>query len=320
MTRQLLAFSRKEIIAPKVLDLNGVIRRIRTMILRLLGENIELKTIYAQNLTPICFDPGQVEQILLNLAVNAGDAMPSGGRLTIETSNVYLDEAYAQRHVGAQPGAYVLLAVSDNGAGMSDDVRAHLFEPFFTTKDAGKGTGLGLAMVYGAVQQNGGCIEVHSEVNRGTTFEIFLPAATGASPAPSARAPRSTQTGSASILLVEDDKGVRAFATNVLTRLGYTIHAFGSGDDALAALSSLSPRPELLMTDVVMPGINGRLLAERVAASFPDIRVLFVSGYAQDVVADHGILKDGIEFLAKPYSVEQLARRVYEVLHGAGSG
>jgi two-component system cell cycle sensor histidine kinase/response regulator CckA len=308
LTRQLLAFSRKEIIAPRVLDLNEVIGRVKKLILRLLGEDIALVTLCAENLATIRFDPGQVEQIILNLAVNARDAMTSGGRLTVETSNVHLDEEYAERHVDVQPGEYVLLAVSDDGAGMTEEVRAHLFEPFFTTKAAGKGTGLGLAMVYGAVRQNGGRIEVYSEIGQGTTFKIYLPAAKAL---PEVIVPKPStfpRTRTASILLVEDDARVRHFADNVLKRLGHTVHAFPNGEEALAALTSLRPAPDLLITDVVMPGLNGRVVAERVAV---------VSGYTQNVIANQGVLKEGIEFLAKPYSVEQLARRVWEVLEEA---
>jgi two-component system, cell cycle sensor histidine kinase and response regulator CckA len=319
LTRQLLAFSRKELIVPKVLDLNEVIRRVESMILRLLGEDIRFEALCGQDLTPISFDPGQVEQILLNLAVNARDAMPNGGKLTIETYNVLLDEASAREHGDVRPGQYVLLAVSDNGVGMSEEVRAHLFEPFFTTKGAGKGTGLGLAMVYGAVQQNGGHVEVDSELDRGTTFKILLPAAPPISRAPSVRVPVNAQAGSASILLVEDDDMVRSLARRILEGLGYTVHTFESGENALAALPSLVPIPELLLTDVIMPGINGRVLAEKVVVCLPSIRVLFVSGYTQDVLADHGVLQQGIQFLSKPYSVAQLARRVHEVLAGIDS-
>jgi CheY-like chemotaxis protein len=304
-----LAFSRKEVIAPKVLDLNAVVHRLEKMIPRLVGEDIALSTICAPNLAPIRFDPAQVEQIVVNLAVNARDAMPDGGHLTIETSNIRLDAEYAERHVNVQPGDYVLMAVSDDGVGMSEEVRTHLFEPFFTTKEAGKGTGLGLAMVYGAVQQNGGRIEVYSEVGRGTTFKIYLPAqaATRDTLPQTSSVPRARST---SIMLVEDDSRVRAFAQGVLTRLGHIVHPFPNGEAALAALSSLSPTPELLMTDVVMPGMNGRVLAERVAGILPTIRVLFASGYTQNVIVNQGVLKDGIEFLAKPYSVDQLARRI----------
>jgi two-component system cell cycle sensor histidine kinase/response regulator CckA len=313
LTRHLLAFSRKEIIAPRVLDLNEVIRRAEKMILRLIGEDIELQAICGEGVAPIRFDPGQVEQILVNLAVNARDAMPAGGRLTIETSNVRIDESTASRTHG-EPGAYVLLAISDSGAGMSDEVRAHLFEPFFTTKGPGHGTGLGLAMVYGAVQQNGGRIEVDSALDHGTTFNIYLRAADGVpQPAPG-RTPPAAGRRCATAVLVEDDPRVRRLADAALTSFGYHVHAFASGADALAALPSLHPVPEVLITDVIMPGMNGRVLAERVGALLPDIRVLFVSGYPQDVIVDRGVLKNGIEFLAKPYSLEQLGRRVREVL------
>ena len=319
LTRHLLAFSRKEIIAPRVLDLNEVLRRAERMILRLIEEDIELQTICGKDVTPICFDPGQVEQIIVNLAVNARDAMPKGGRLTIETSNVWIDHEYAARHVDARPGAYVLLTVSDTGSGMNEDVREHLFEPFFTTKGPGKGTGLGLAMVYGAVQQNGGRIDVSSEPNQGTTFKIYLPAAQGGLQQPPARPTVSAGIRSAVIVLVEDDARVRKLANAALTRLGYQVHAFANGADALCGLASLSPSPELLITDVIMPGMNGRVLADKVSALLPTIRVLFVSGYTEDFIVDRGVLKVGIEFLAKPYSIDQLERRVRELLdHGVG--
>ena len=315
LTRHLLAFSRKEIIAPRVLDLNEVLRRAERMVLRVIEEHIELQTICG-DVTPICFDPGQVEQIIVNLAVNARDAMPNGGRLTIETSNVWIDDEYAASHFDARPGPYVLLAVSDTGSGMNEEVREHLFEPFFTTKGPGQGTGLGLAMVYGAVQQNGGRIDVCSELNRGTTFKIYLPAAKGVPQQPPARPSVPAETHSAAVVLVEDDARVRKLANAALTRLGYQVHPFASGADALRGLASLSPCPDLLITDVIMPGMNGRVLAERAAVLLPTIRVLFVSGYTEDLIADRGVLKTGIEFLAKPYSIEQLARRVREVLDG----
>ena len=284
------------------------------MIVRLLGEDIQLQTVCGRDLTPIDFDPGQVEQIMLNLAVNARDAMTSGGQLAIETSNVHIDDEHVGRHVDARTGRHVLLAVSDNGIGMTDDVRSHMFEPFFTSKAAGKGTGLGLAMVYGAVRQNGGWIEFESEINQGTTFRIYLPAAVGALPSLPPPTPLSAPARSASILLVEDDHRVRALAETMLSKFGHTIHAFANGDDALGSLSSLAPVPELLITDVIMPGINGRVLAERARAIVPKLRVLFVSGYTQNVISNQGILQDGIEFLPKPYSAEMLARRVGEVL------
>jgi CheY-like chemotaxis protein len=247
--------------------------------------------------------------------------MPDGGRLTIQTSNIYVDEEYARLQGDAQPGPHVLLQVSDTGMGMTADVRAQLFEPFFTTKVPGKGTGLGLATVYGAVRQNGGRIEVYSEIGIGTTFKLYLPAATATAAAgpftPPAGVRVTPPARVASILLVEDDKRVRTFATSVLTRSGHTIHAFADGAEALAALSALTPTPELLITDVVMSGMNGGVLAQQLAERLPKIRVLFVSGYPDNVIVHRGILKKGIEFLAKPFSIEQLTRRVNEVLDAA---
>ena len=308
LTRQLLAFSRKEAITPRALDLNEVIRRMEKMILRLIGEDIRLQTVCGHGLPPVCFDPLQLEQVILNLAVNARDALPHGGRLTIETCSVGSVD-------GGLLALPVLLTVSDNGVGITDDVRAHLFEPFFTTKEAGKGTGLGLAMVYGAVQQNGGQIQVESELGRGSVFKIRLPAATMglAAPSASAQAPLP-RTRKASILLVEDHSKVAAFARAVLERLGHIVHAFPDGESALRALASLRPPPDLLLSDLVMPGMDGRTLAEHAVQRLPGLRVLFVSGYAHDVIAERGIVDQGIEFLPKPYSAEQLATRLHELL------
>jgi two-component system cell cycle sensor histidine kinase/response regulator CckA len=314
LTKQLLAFSRKQIITPKVLNLNEVIARVERMAQRLLGEDVVLRTVCSPNLGFVRFDPGQVEQIIVNLAVNARDAMPEGGRLTIETRNVRLDETYVDSHPDVERGEYILLAVSDSGTGMSEEARAHLFEPFFTTKGPGKGTGLGLAMVYGAVQQNGGRIEVYSEPEHGTTFKIYLPRISPAEGQAHKTARQSPRSGGESIVLVEDDERVRTFATTVLERFGYEVHAYPTAAHALAALPELHPHPNLLVTDVVMPGMNGRALAERVTQLFPSMKVLFVSGYTENVIVHHGVLKDDIEFLAKPYSVDQLAQRVREVL------
>jgi CheY-like chemotaxis protein len=229
---------------------------------------------------------------------------------------VSVDDDTDGRNGAAHRRPYALLAVSDNGAGMSGEVRAHLFEPFFTTKQPGRGTGLGLPMVYGAVQQNGGRIEVRSEPNEGTTFRIYLPAAEGVPDRPPAREPVAVVPAGATTLLVEDDTVVRRLAKEALTSVGYHVHAFADGAEALQALPSLRPVPELLITDVIMPGMNGKVLATRVAAVLPDIRVLFVSGYTEDFIVERGVLQKGIEFLAKPYTLEQLERRAREVLEG----
>ena len=314
LTQQLLAFSRKQIIDPQVLDLNDVIRRVQRMLGRLLSENIDLQVFLDADAGNVHFDRGQCEQILLNLAVNARDAMPNGGKLTIETCRVFLDGAYARAHHGAQTGAYVLLAVSDTGVGMAPDVKEHLFEPFFTTKGLGQGTGLGLAMVFGAIAQNGGRIEVYSEEGYGTTFKIYLPRVDLAAEPSDERAQPIDTRGDESILLVEDDDAVRHFAVGVLTREGYHVHAFSTGTAALQALGALGEAVDLLLTDVVMADMNGRELAERVQQRQPGLPVLFVSGYTDNVIVQHGVLKPGVEFLAKPYSVNALARRVRKLL------
>jgi CheY-like chemotaxis protein len=284
------------------------------IVLRLLGEDIRLRTICGRDVPLICFDPVQIEQVILNLAVNARDAMPRGGRLTIETSYVPAAEAEAT----ALPSKRVLLTVSDDGVGIAEDVRAHLFEPFFTTKEAGKGTGLGLAMVYGAVHQNGGHIAVESEVDQGSIFRIYLPAAAPGMTAAVVRArPPAARTRPASILLVEDHSKVAAFAKAVLEGLGHVVHAFPDGESALRALPLLRPPPEVLISDLVMPGVDGRTLASHASKTLPQLRVLFVSGYAPDVIAERGVMDPGIEFLPKPYSAEQLAARLQELLRDA---
>ncbi len=316
LTRQLLAFSRKQVIAPRVINLNDVVAHVRTLLSRLIGEDIRLEEFTARDLGAVRLDPSQAEQILINLAVNARDAMPRGGRLTIETGNVVLDQAYTLSHPYVTPGRYVMLAVSDTGTGMSADVRASLFEPFFTTKDSGRGTGLGLAMVYGAVKQNGGHIEVYSEPEHGAAFKIYLPAVNEqAEPAPEPRddlRPRGNET----ILLVEDDERVRVVASRMLERLGYTVHAFSDGPSAIATVERMAEIPPLLITDVVMPTMNGQVLTQRLLALRPTLKVLFTSGYTANVIVHHGVLEEGIEFLAKPYSLDQLARRVRDVLDG----
>jgi CheY-like chemotaxis protein len=316
LTQQLLAFSRKQIIAPQVLDLNDVVQRVDAMLQRLLGEHIALEVHPGADLWRVRFDPGQAEQILVNLAVNARDAMPDGGRLTIETSNVRLDSAYAETHPDAHPGEYVLLAVSDTGEGMSSETRAHAFEPFFTTKQPGHGTGLGLAMIHGAVSQNGGRVEVYSELGHGTSFKIYLPRTVGTIASTDEPALRTSPAGRETILVAEDDERVRMLTVRLLSRLGYRAIAVGSGDEALAWLDTHAEPIDLLLTDVIMPGMNGKTLAERVRAVRPGTRVLFTSGYTANVIVHHGVLKPGVEFLAKPFSGSSLAQKVREVLDG----
>jgi two-component system, cell cycle sensor histidine kinase and response regulator CckA len=314
LTRQLLAFSRRQVVAPKVLDLNQVVRNLSQMLVRLLGEDLELVCELRQGLGPICIDPGQLDQILINLAVNARDAMVDGGKLTIETLEVVLDERCCKDHSHVAPGAYVMLVVSDTGVGMDAEVKRHLFEPFFTTKEVGRGTGLGLAMVYGAVKQHGGHIEVCSELGQGATFKVYFPRADGvpeqASPQPSHPNPG----GREGLLLVEDDGSVRSLAATFLSGLGYHVHAFANGDEALAALDTLPASIALLVTDVVMPGINGRALADQCLRLRPRLKVLFTSGYTHNAIVNQGVLEQSIDFLPKPYSLDVLARRVREAL------
>ncbi len=316
LTRQLLAFSRKQIIEPKVITLNELIRNLQKMLVRILGEDVELKVALAGDLGPTRVDPGQMEQILVNLAVNARDAMPDGGHLSVHTSNVSLDAAWCERHPGGMaPGDYVLLAVSDTGEGMSDEVKAHLFEPFFTTKPKGRGTGLGLATIYGAVQQAGGLIEVYSELGRGTTFKIYLPRV-AAKAQPLETGPRTDDMprGTETVLVVEDESWVRDLAVKVLTLLGYRVLAAANGGEAFLLAEQHPGRIDLLFTDVVMPGINGKQLADRMRALRPEIRVLFTSGYTEDVIVHHGVVEEGLSFLAKPYSPVALARKLREAL------
>ncbi len=316
LTQQLLAFSRKQIIAPQVLDLNDVVQRVHAMLQRLLGEHITLEVHPEAGLWHVRFDPGQAEQILVNLAVNARDAMPDGGRLTIETSNVRLDGEYTASHPEVPPGEYVLLAVSDTGEGMSSDTREHAFEPFFTTKQPGHGTGLGLAMIHGAVSQNGGRVEVYSELGHGTSFKIYLPRTSGAPTMAEVTALRTTPRGEERILVVEDDERVRLLTVRLLSRLGYRAIAVSSGEEALAWLDAHPEPIDLLLTDVIMPGMNGKVLADRVREARAGTRVLFTSGYTANVIVHHGVLKPGVEFLAKPFSGSSLAQKVREVLDG----
>jgi two-component system cell cycle sensor histidine kinase/response regulator CckA len=315
LTRQLLAFSRKQVLQPQILDLNVVVAETEKMLRRLIGEDIQLVTVYDDHLGAVKADPGQMDQVLMNLAVNARDAMPQGGRLTIETGNVTLDRAYAGQHAGVEPGQYVMLAVSDTGHGMAPEVQARVFEPFFTTKEPGKGTGLGLATVHGIVKQSGGHIWVYSEPDQGTSFKIYLPrvdaSAAGAEPsAPSEPLPHGSET----ILLVEDEASLRDLIRETLESAGYTVLQARHGVEALQVCERHPSAVHLLLTDVVMPLMSGRKLAEEVRTSRPDIRVLYMSGYTDDAVVLHGVLAADIAFLQKPFTAERLARLVREVL------
>jgi len=315
LTRQLLAFSRRQVLAPRVLDLNTVVASVDNMLGRLIGADVELKTALAPELGAVRADPGQLEQVIMNLVVNARDAMPRGGKLTIETANAELDESYALEHPAVVAGPYVMLAVSDSGVGMDAATQARIFEPFFTTKEKGKGTGLGLATVYGIVKQSGGNIWLYSEPGRGTTFKIYLPRVDQPlelpTPTPAAReTPRGTET----VLLVEDDDAVRALARKMLAAHGYTVLAAPSGADALELAASHAGPIHLLVTDVVLPGISGRELAIRFQSVRPGLKVLYTSGYTDDAVVHHGVLDAGIAFLQKPFTSGALARKVRETL------
>jgi CheY-like chemotaxis protein len=285
------------------------------MLRRVLGEDIDYVQQLAPDLGMVWADPSQIEQVLMNLVVNARDAMPRGGKLTIETSNVELDETYTARHVDIKPGSYVRLAVTDTGCGMEERTQTRIFEPFFTTKEKGKGTGLGLSTVYGIVKQSGGDIWVYSEPGQGTTFKIHLPRlpSTVAS-GPTAKPPVTRTVGTETILLVEDEEGVRNIARRILSMAGYTVLMAGNGGDALLARDAHPGQIHLLVTDVVMPQMSGKELAERLTLASPGIKVLYMSGYTDNAIVHHGTLDPGTNFIAKPFAAADLTRKVREVL------
>jgi signal transduction histidine kinase len=316
LTRQLLAFSRQQVLEPVVVNLNDLVEEFDKMLRRLIGEDVALRTAPAPDLGNVRADPGQLQQVLMNLVVNARDAMPTGGELLIETANADLTDAYAELHQPVIPGSYVMLAVSDTGIGMNADTRARIFEPFFTTKEKGRGTGLGLSTVYGIVKQSGGYIWVYSEPGRGTTFKVYLPRVDA--PARTAEQPRGTRTlaGTETILLAEDDDMLRPLTKGLLRKLGYVVLQAANAEEALEAAARHDGPIHLLVADVVMPGASGRELARRLADSRPHTKVLYVSGYTDDAIVRHGMLEPGLAFLQKPFTPDTLARKVREVLDG----
>ena len=316
LTRQLLAFSRKQVMQPKVFDLNTVVTDLEKMLRRMIGEDIELRVSLESDLGNIKADPVQLEQVIMNMVVNARDAMPKGGKLSIETSNVYLDESYAREHVSVTPGDYVMLAISDTGCGMDEDTRLRIFEPFFTTNESGKGTGLGLSMVYGIVRQSGGNIWVYSEEGRGTTFKIYFPRVTAEAEEYKRVAQSSdVPNGSETILLVEDAELVRTLARQVLETAGYRVLEAGSAETAIKLCEKINgDKIDLLLTDVVMPGMSGNDMSKVLLTKQPGMPVLYMSGYTDDAIVQHGVLEPGINFLQKPFSPGALASKVREVL------
>jgi two-component system, cell cycle sensor histidine kinase and response regulator CckA len=316
LTRHLLAFSRKQVMQPKVFILNEVVVDLENMLRRMIGEDVKLRTSLGKELGQVKADPGQIEQVIMNLVVNARDAMPRGGAVVIETANVILNDGYTGQQAPVRPGAYVLLAVSDTGMGMDADIIEHIFEPFFTTKEVGKGTGLGLSMAYGIVKQSGGYIWVYSEVGKGSTFKIFLPRVDEQAEAYRAEPGQATAAarGSATILLAEDADEVRALASEILEYSGYEVLSATTGAEALSLCETNKSPIHLLLTDVIMPEMSGPELAQQLQRLHPEMRVLYMSGYTQDAIVDHGVLREGTHFLQKPFTPDSLAAKVREAL------
>jgi two-component system, cell cycle sensor histidine kinase and response regulator CckA len=317
LTRQLLAFARKQTAAPKVIDINDTVEGMLKMLRRLIGEDINLLWQPGRSLQPVKVDPSQIDQLLANLCVNARDAIEGVGKVTIETGAKTFDEDYCHDHLGSLPGEYVLLEVSDDGCGMDKTTLSHIFEPFFTTKEQGKGTGLGLASIYGIVKQNNGFINVYSEPDQGTTFKIYLPVYAIQSDGMMEKAPNlPTEQGNETILLVEDESVILQMTTRMLERLGYTVVAAATPGEAIRLAHEYQGRIDLLMTDVVMPEMNGRELAEKLLSHYPDLKRLFMSGYTANVIAHHGVLDQGVNFIEKPFSKKDLGEKLREALEG----
>ena len=319
LTHQLLAFSRRQVLEPKVLDLNAVIANMEKMLRRVIGEDVELTTALDSELWRTRADPGQIEQAILNLVVNARDAMPRGGRLTIETANVSIDAQFARNYESVQPGPHVMVAVSDTGVGMDAELQSRLFEPFFTTKERGKGTGLGLSTTYGIVKQSGGSIWVYSEPGIGTTFKIYLPRSEDPLDVGAPVAAPAPRAGSETVLLVEDEPEVRRLVEKLLRMQGYSVLACAGPADAIAAAKGAAGKLDLLLTDVILPGMNGRELARVLSDAQPGLKVLYMSGYTDAAITQQGILDPGTAFLSKPFAPEALARKVRETLDAEGN-
>jgi len=317
LTRQLLAFSRQQILTPTILNLNDLVVDMQKMLPRLIREDIAVSTALDQELYSVRADRNQIEQVIMNLAVNARDAMPEGGRLRIDTKNVRLDELYARSHPGAKPGEYACLSVTDSGTGIDSETIAHIFEPFFTTKELGKGTGLGLATVYGIVKQSGGYVWVDSETGKGAAFQVFLPRVAQIADSQAVRPYLDENLrGSETILLVEDAEPLRKLAASFLCSHGFKVLSAPDAEEALKIAAAHAGAIQLLVTDVVMPGQNGRVLAERLVASYPGIKVLYISGYTDSFIGGHGILDSDAILLNKPFTEEALIHKVRDVLDG----
>jgi CheY-like chemotaxis protein len=315
LTRQLLAFSRRQVLQPRNINVSNIVASVDNMLRRVIGENIEFVNRFAPDLGTVKADPSQIEQVILNLAVNARDAMPNGGKLTFTTANAVLDDAFAREHLGARPGHYVLLEVADTGSGMDDETRRHIFEPFFTTKEVGRGTGLGLSTVYGIVKQSDGYIAVESAPGKGAAFRIYLPRVDQAVSDLDAAESGTRRVGFETILLVEDEEVVRQLANRILVTSGYKVLLASRGEEAEQICIEYDGVIHLLITDMVMPGLGGRDLVQRVAAKRPGMKVLYISGYTEQSLAEADI-RSGVAFLEKPFSPAALQRRVREVLEG----